>query len=128
MPIVLITALGWLALSNHCAIGAAEAHTAKAAMSCHGSQTPNHAPSKKEDGVECCKVVRATLLSPEKSLVSFDQLLFAPFEYLVGSIVLPDAGEQSSALEWNTGPPRAPSFSETVLQRSLLAHAPPLLA
>jgi hypothetical protein len=128
VSVVVIAALGWLALSNHCAIGAVEAHAAKTCMTCHGSSTSNHAPSKNNEGVECCKVVRATLLTPPKSLVSFNQLLFAAFKYLVGIIVLPHADEQNGVIEWDTGPPGALSFSETVLQRSILAHAPPFLA
>ena len=84
MPVVLIAAVGWLALSNHCALAAIEHGTAKAVMSCHGLPTKNHAPAKEDrDGAECCKVVRATLLTPAKSAVSLYQLLFEPHKYLV---------------------------------------------
>jgi hypothetical protein len=129
MPIVVIAAVAWFALSNHCALAAIDT-SAKVPMSCHGSSTPNHVPSKQDnhDGVECCKVLRATLLTSAKSVVALDEFFFAPHKYFVGIVVVPDAAEQSGIFEWDTGPPGARSFSEVVLQRSLLAHAPPSLA
>ena len=125
---MLLAAVGWFALSNHCALAAIELSAAKAPMHCHGSATENQAPAQDNRGdVECCKVVRATLVTPAEKGASPDQLLFTPFKYLVVLLVWPDAGEQVGLFEWDTGPPPAPSFSEVVLQRSILAHAPPAL-
>jgi hypothetical protein len=129
MPVVLIAAVAWLGLSNHCALAAIEHGAAKAPMSCHDSPANNHAPAKeKRDGVECCKVVRATLLSPAKSVGSPYELLFAPYKYPAAIFILPKAIKQNSVFEWDTGPPGADSFAESVLQRSILAHAPPFIA
>jgi hypothetical protein len=126
--VVMIAAVGWLALSNHCALAGIEHVAAKAHMSCHGSADSDHSPAKdKQSGTECCKVVRATLLTPEKNIASVGQLLFTAYKYVVAIVVLPDAGEQNGTFEWDTGPPGSVSFSESVLQRSLLAHAPPSL-
>lgn len=129
VPIVLIAAVAWLALSNHCALAGIE-RASKMPMHCHGAATTNHVPSKQDnhDGVECCKRLRATLLTPAKSVASGDEFLFAPHKYVVGIVSVPDAVEQAGVFEWDTGPPGARSFSETVLQRSVLAHAPPSLA
>ena len=129
VPVVLIASVVWLALSNHCALAAAGPRLTKVPMSCHGSPASNQPPANDEgSGVECCKVVRATLLTPAKDVASLDDLFVAPYKYFVALLVLPDAGERSSVLGWDTGPPRALSFSEVVLQRSILAHAPPLVA
>jgi hypothetical protein len=126
LPVVLIAATAWVGLSSHCVLGAIERSATKATMSCHGSAPNDHAPVKeKRDGVECCKVVRATLLSPAKSAGSPDELVFAPYKYVVSFLLLPEAAEQKCALERDTGPPDADSFAEAVLQRSILAHAPP---
>ena len=99
-------------------------------MHCHGAATTNHLPSKQNDqnGVECCKVLRATLLTSAKSIVSLDQFLFAPYKYFVAIVVLPDTSHEIGAFEWDTGPPGGGSFAESVLQRSILAHAPPFVA
>ena len=129
LPVVVIAAAAWFALSNHCALAGIE-HASKMPMHCHGAATTDHAPSKQDDrgGVECCKSLRATLLTSAKSVASLDEFLFAPYKYFVGVVEMPNAVEQAGFFEWDTGPPPALSFSESVLQRSILAHAPPSLA
>ena len=98
-------------------------------MSCHGLPTSQHPPANDKRGdVECCKTVRATLLTPAKSVVSLDDFLFTPYKYFVALVIWPNPDEQARFFEWDTGPPAALSFSESVLQRSILSHAPPLLA
>lgn len=128
LPVVLLAAVGWFVLSNHCALAAIEHVPAATHMSCHRSAGSDHAPVKDKQGTECCKVIRATLLTPAKGVASFDPLLFTPVNYLVAILVSAQSGEQPGVFEWDTGPPAALSFSESVLQRSLLAHAPPSLA
>ena len=128
-PIVLLVALAWLAVSNHCALAAVDGSTAMiAAPTCHGTQD-GRAPTKqkKEGDVECCKVLRATLPSLAKNLAPQNASAFAIPAYFItllsGSEQLPPL----RPLELDTGPPASISFAEIVLQRSLLAHAPPLL-
>jgi hypothetical protein len=129
VPVVLIAAVAWLALSNHCALAGME-RASKTPMHCHGGADTNHAPAKddKQGGVECCKVLRATLLTSAKSVAALDEFLFAPYKYFVAIVVLPDTSHEIGASEWDTGPPGGGSFAESVLQRSILAHAPPFVA
>ncbi len=126
VPVVVFAALGWLAISNHCAIGAVEGAAKMPTPSCHDSPAGNQAPNKSVPcAVECCKTLRATLLTLSKSTVALDQAQFARQEYAAGVLPLPAQSLVRSPLELDTGPPFAPSFAESVLQRSILAHAPP---
>lgn len=124
--IVLVAALAWFAVSNHCALAALERPAkVEVEQSCHG-MTAQHAPAKKnQTGVECCKVLRATL---SKSLVVHNVAVFALYEYFVRQVSLPEQTPLKCVLFLDTGPPFSYSFSESVLQRSILAHAPPFLA
>jgi hypothetical protein len=132
VPIVMIAAVSWFGLSNHCVLAGIEATTLKAPMHCHGAPTPtsHDAPGGKDKGggIECCKIVRATLSTPAKTLGFADELAFEPNKHWTVVLVLPDLGKQNGIFEWDTGPPGTDSFAESVLQRSLLAHAPPALA
>jgi len=125
---VLVTMSAWLAISNHCALGAAAAPEVKS--------TPNECPfhskqatpakPKQSSNSPCCKILRATvatgknLARPMVHLVDLDLafaklLVFAP----------PKISFRGATLD--TGPPGATSFAELILQRSILAHAPPVL-
>jgi hypothetical protein len=128
-PIVLLAVLSWLAVSNHCALAALDASSATiAAPSCHGTHEERApAKQKKEGDVECCKVLRATLPSLAKNLAPSNASAFA---IALDSIALFSGSDQLPPLcplELDTGPPGRISFAEIVLQRSLLAHAPPSL-
>jgi hypothetical protein len=125
--VVLSTLAAWLSISNHCAFGAViAAQDAMAPMHCHGGQST---PSKKSSGEEmpCCKVLRATVTSQEK-LVEAANKVFLPIPNgVVTELIFADEAHlQLVPLELDIGPPVAVSFAESVLQRSLLAHAPPL--
>jgi hypothetical protein len=54
-----------------------------------------------------------------------NQLDAALKEYPAGESVVEGWQAHIRTLGLDTGPPKAVSFSESVLQRSLLAHAPP---
>jgi hypothetical protein len=129
-PIVLLAALAWLAISNHCALAALEGSAEMiAAPTCHGmpdGQAP--AKQKNENDVECCKVLRATLTGLSKNLVAQNVSSFALQAYFTALFSLPAEPRPVRSLELDTGPPGSNSFAETVLQRSLRAHAPPILA
>ncbi|MGI9089334.1 MAG: hypothetical protein ACR2HH_16595 [Chthoniobacterales bacterium] len=128
--IVVIAALGWLAISNHCAIAAMEGSAKMPMPACHGSVGDHKSPAKDhhEGDVECCKVLRATLLTVSKNAAAFDHFQFVLQTYVTA--ILPSSAERNlqSPLELDTGPPFVGSFAESVLQRSILAHAPPSLA
>ena len=116
--------LSWLILTNHCALGMMRP-TRKAEVEhscCHGG---SHKPANKAPEVpqQCCKDIKA-------SLASVDAKLHLPAEEYVFFIALifPRELLQSVAMvsfEHGPPPPRAVSFAELVLQRSLLSHAPP---
>lgn len=123
--IVMIAAIAWLAISNHCVLGMVEiAKSVSPPSACHGVP---HAPGKPDsDQAPCCKVLRATL-EISKPLVGYD---FAKFLLHSEFVALFRLAEQSASLyplELDTGPPHFKSFAESVLQRSILAHAPPFL-
>lgn len=130
LPIVAIGALAWLTISNHCLIAAVEGAAKMPMPRCHGTSPAEHSPAKhNEKGtVECCKVLRATLLTPSSNLAPTDTLTFVAHDYVVALISAADEARLSRLIEWDTGPPEADSFAESVLQRSILAHAPPSLA
>ena len=128
VSIVVVTGLAWISISNHCALGAliAKTDSAVAPMHCHGNQP---APSKKsnDDEMPCCKMLRATITSEAKIVEAASQN-FVPIQNWILSEVISAPATQLSPLELDTGPPFAGSFAESVLQRSILAHAPPSLA
>ena len=129
LALVLITGISWLAIANHCALAVAVARTQKQSHNCcdkdkAGDKTP--AKEGQQDGGECCKTLHVTLVPVAKKLVS-SSCQPALHAYLVAAVVFPDAAQSTrSAAELDTGPPFAGSFAETVLQRSILAHAPPV--
>jgi hypothetical protein len=127
LPLVAVGVVAWLAISNHCALAALEGATNMPTPGCHAAAPAGHPPSphNKTGGVECCKVLRATLLKSSSSLVAADAFAFVAQDYVVALISVTEEERLLRLTEWNTGPPLADSFAETVLQRSILAHAPP---
>ena len=126
LAVVLTTIVAWFSISNHCAVGGliAKTNSAVAPMHCHGNQP---APSKKsgEEEMPCCKMLRATLAS-EAKIVEVASKSFFPIQNWIVAELISAAETQLSLLELDTGPPFAGSFAESVLQRSILAHAPPV--
>jgi len=126
-----MTIVAWFSISNHCAVGemvAAKTQPQMAQMHCHGKQP---LPSNKSGGEEmpCCKVLRATLAG-EGKIVQVASKDFLPIQrWIVAEILVADEALLHRATqELDTGPPFAGTFAESVLQRSILAHAPPFLA
>jgi hypothetical protein len=58
----------------------------------------------------------------------YDTSLFALQFYFVGPVISTNESRPVPVLELDTGPPFANTFAESVLQRSILAHAPPHVA
>ena len=121
---VLMTA--WLVASNHCAFGLMKpaARTAEAHAVCHNCQS---LPIKQQPAPggdrECCKALRGLPADSAKVDVKYDASLFALLDFAVMSEPAAQAPQTTRALD--TGPPHSLSFAELILQRSLLAHAPP---
>lgn len=76
--------------------------------------------------MQCCKEFPPANLGASKNPVVFDSFSFTTHLYFAAVVL---ATEQARAelhpLELDTGPPFAASFAESVLQRSILANAPP---
>jgi hypothetical protein len=131
VAVVLLTLVAWFSISNHCALGGLIAGTTQSSMApmhCHGGQP---LPSKKSGDQEmpCCKMLCATITG-EAKIVQVASKDYLPIQsWIVAEIIFADEPQLHRApQELDTGPPFAGSFAESVLQRSILAHAPPLRA
>jgi hypothetical protein len=125
---VAIAICSWIAVSNHCAFAAVATKIDKAQSAC-----PFHSkPAKQRERssqVQCCKILRAVVLAKSKDWARDDaKFCDASFPAQAGAFVV-YSSRPVAPLSLDTGPPRqAFSFAELILQQSLLAHAPPLVA
>ncbi len=125
--VVAIAICSWFAISNHCALAAVATKTDSAQSECPFHSKP--AKQKQEPSqLQCCKILRAVVVAKTKSWARDDSKFSdAPLrveEY--AHLALSHNAQESLPLD--TGPPAARSFAELILQRSLLAHAPPVVA
>ena len=127
-----ITTAAWLLAANHCVVACLAAPVTAEAEShehCGGSsdRPANDDKSNDCEASNCCKSLSAPA-SFAKKLAGYDKGFYTLKDFVVSEIVF--AGEQhdASISELDTGPPPAHCFAESVLQRSLLAHAPPSLS
>ena len=127
--IVSITAVAWFLISNHCVLGELQ-HASQTKASCHQPCCGNQPPAKNttEGATECCKTLRATLTGAAKDFAGYDTSLFALQIYFVGPVICTNDSRPVPILDLDTAPPYVHTFAESVLQRSILAHAPPLFA
>jgi hypothetical protein len=128
ISVVLTTVVTWLSISNHCAMGAVVAVRMQPStpMHCHGSQP---SPSKKSGNEEmpCCKVLRATVASQGKIVQGASKDFLPIANWIIAQVIFADEAQLHRVPgKLDTGPPFAGSFAESVLQRSILAHAPPI--
>jgi hypothetical protein len=125
--LVAITAAAWFLISNHCALAVFEkAQTITVHSACHGAAPTQPTPPIKSEG-PCCKTLRATLVKTDSS-VAASSLSFSLQPYFAGIIAFSEQLQRPQSFELDTGPPFSESFAESVLQRSILVHAPPALA
>jgi hypothetical protein len=119
-----LTIIAWLLLSNHCALGAIAPPTEAAPES---AGCPMHsAPAKKKPATKtpCCKDLRAIVAkwvgANAVGLRVISSQNYAPE-------IFPQPGCVAVKIEGlDTGPPGCLSFAESVLQESMLSHAPPV--
>ena len=127
----LVALAAWLLASNHCALAAfmPVAQEAVSTSHCHGSpESPEPEHKEREcDGSKCCKSLSVPSLAFAKEVVSYDASLSIANAYLIFEQHVFGSGHEAPIAEIDTGPPRRVSFAESVLQRSILAHAPPSL-
>lgn len=129
--VALVTATAWLLAANHCAV-ACLLPQSTAASSEHEHCTSSEAPADNGqptgcDSLNCCKSLSAPATLAKK-LVGYDKAFYTSKDYVVSEFVFPSDQHDAPISELDTGPPRTHSFAESVLQRSLLAHAPPFLS
>ena len=122
---VFVSIAAWMVLSNHCALGvvALPVETGVEASGC-----PMHsAPAKKKPAAKfpCCKDLRAVAGKTAASAMAATSRFAGAQDYAVEIFVSPPRVAIKIA-GLDTGPPGAFSFAESVLQQSILAHAPPL--
>lgn len=119
----------WFVASNHCVL----ATTTVPSKANVGTQCPMHAQKQhapqhqKGNGcgdLPCCKNLQATTLTTAKAIAKPVWLgALQPFFPHVIDAAEVQARQMSVILD--TGPPGENSFVQSVLQRSILAHAPP---
>jgi hypothetical protein len=123
--VMLVAVVAWLVASNHCAFATLAATSPKAAHACCHEEDAQHDHPAFPPAMQCCDTLKASL--PAQALVpvaSLHELLPA---WTAVEISAPAAVEEVTVVAPATGPPpRAATFVETVLNRSLLAHAPPV--
>jgi hypothetical protein len=122
---VAVAIFSWVAISNHCAFStlALEANTTESACPFHSQPAKTPPPPA---GIQCCKILRAVVPTVTKGWardaagVSDADLYFEKLAFIANS------QSARSPLLLDTGPPVARSFAELILQRSILAHPPPV--
>jgi hypothetical protein len=122
---VLPTITAWFFLSNHCALGAVALpmETGVEVSAC-----PMHsAPGKKNpaEKIPCCKELRA-ILGKTAAQSSVAAPGFVGTREFPARFFVPPPRLPQEVAELDTGPPPSLSFAESVLQESVLSHAPPL--
>jgi hypothetical protein len=121
---VFLTITAWLLLSNHCALGLsgtlAEADSELGACPMHSAP----AKGKPAANLPCCKELRAIASHAGKNIAAGASRLVAVRDY-VAEIFLTPPRVAARVRSLDTGPPHSFSFAESILQRSILAHAPP---
>lgn len=124
--IALLTAAAWFLAANHCAVASLVPKTSGHEHCAADTPTDNEKPNDC-DGLNCCKSLSAPAVFAKK-LVGYDKAFFTLQDYIVGEFAFPTDQHDALISELDTGPPSASSFVESVLQRSLLAHAPPFFS
>jgi hypothetical protein len=124
---VAVAICSWLAISNHCAFGAIVDRGRETQNACpfHTEPVKPHPPPS---STQCCKILRAVVPVVTKTWAR-DDAKFSGVDLRVDEFALVAYSHTTpEPLFLDTGPPKARTFAELILQRSLLAHAPPVSA
>lgn len=118
-------ALAWIFASNHCALAVVEslARPASEHVCCHSDKDPSQPLGL---AVQCCKALAAPV--PDAIAAPTVHLQELQPAWLQSARAEASAAVPILAVDFatDTGPPRgALSFALLILNRSLLAHAPP---
>ena len=126
--IIAIAICSWFAISNHCAFARLATKTDSVRIGCPFHSKPAK-QGKPAAGAQCCKILRAVTPVGTKSWARDDAKLSGADGYnSEHALVIAYSQTTEVPLSLDTGPPGVRSFAELILQRSLLAHAPPSLA
>jgi hypothetical protein len=124
MAIVLLVIFSWIAISNHCAFGAVATQAEASPAACPFHSKP--AKQKRQPTeVQCCKILRAVVSTAAKSWMRDHTSVSDVDLYFENAALIATSRNASLPPALDTGPPGVPSFAELILQRSILAHAPP---
>jgi len=87
------------------------------------------APAKEKPATNllCCKDLRAVAAPAVKNMTASASQVIGVEDYAVAMFLTPPRLTMGLLL-LDTGPPPSRSFAESILQRSLLAHAPPAVS
>jgi hypothetical protein len=124
---VLATLAAWLLLSNHCAFGLADETTDPAgqAHACPMHAAAARTKEKPAAKIPCCKEIRAVVAKSVTKTLALATRSFTGREYTEATFP-PPLCRTNPLRSLDTGPPGLLSFAESVLQESLLGHAPPV--
>src|SRR5260370_35501263 len=124
--IVAITICSWFSISNHCAFAAMATKIDSTQATCPFHSKPEK-QKEQSSQVQCCKILRAVVLAKPKEWAR-DDAKFSNANVLLEVCAFATYSLRSVApLLLDTGPPgQVLSFTELILQRSILAHAPPI--
>jgi len=124
---VAVAIFSWVAISNHCAFSALVAQTHATQSACPFHSRPAKTPPQPA-GIQCCKILRAVVPTITKGWARNDAGVSDADLYFEKLAFIANSQSATSPLLLDTGPPGARSFAELILQRSVLAHAPPVSA
>jgi hypothetical protein len=124
---VAVAIFSWVAISNHCAFSALVAQTHATQSACPFHSQPAKTPPQPA-GIQCCKILRAVVPTMTKGWARNDAGVSDADLYFEKLAFIANSQSATSPLLLDTGPPGSRSFAELILQRSVLAHAPPVFA
>jgi hypothetical protein len=124
---VAVAIFSWVAISNHCAFSALVAQTHATQSACPFHSQPAKTPPQPA-GIQCCKILRAVVPTITKGWARNDAGVSDADLYFERLAFIANSQSATSPLLLDTRPPGARSFAELILQRSILAHAPPVSA
>ncbi len=93
---------------------------------CHKKGQASEKEVPCQEMAQCCQAVKASLSG--KAEVKFDASNFQIQYFAILQVLAAQSARPAQELVFDHGPPRAVSFAESVLQRSLPSHAPPFAA
>jgi hypothetical protein len=134
-PLTALAFASWLVATSHCSFAAAmDSDSSPSTVATASDECPMHAAAKrapqpqKKNGcgdLPCCKNLFASI--PTKATALTKPICFDAAPENFAARVGPFEGRRAQKLSpiLGTGPPGTNNFTESVLQRSILAHAPP---